>query len=100
MTLNKMHRSTFDKHILPSEASSCWSSTLYSVPFTVYISMPIAKCVCQQSEKAQQHFMPRVSLANQMGENMAVSIRFPLRNVSVMKGRKHSAKTVEPTSLF
>lgn len=65
-----------------------------------YISMPIAKYVCQQSEKAQQEPVPRVSLANQTGENMAASIRIRQRHLSEMKGRKHSRMTVELTRLY
>ena len=43
---------TCGKHIPLSEAWSCWSSALFSVPPAVFISMPIARHVCQQSEKA------------------------------------------------
>lgn len=66
----------------------------------LYISMPIAKYVCQQSEKAQQEPVPRVSLANQTGENMAASIRIRQRHLSEMKGGKHSRMTVELTRLY
>lgn len=68
-----------------SSQRCCCSNTLFSILSAVFISMPIAKYVCQQSEKAQRQLVPKAFLANQMDENMATSIRFPWRHLSVMK---------------
>lgn len=68
---------------------SCWSSALFSVPLAVFISMPIARrCVPTVWKGPAAVHAKSLFWRTRWAKNMAASIRFPLRHLSVMTGRK------------